>query len=120
MVEAAGPQAVHAESEAAKAMVWIEAGELWVWEVDGVPVSMAAHRAPVAGVSRVSLVYTPPEHRRHGYAAASVAALSQRLLDGDADACMIYTDLTNPTSNAVYQRIGYQPVADGTAWGFTN
>jgi predicted GNAT family acetyltransferase len=97
----------------------IAAGQLRFWTVDGEPVSMLADRPPVAGVPRISLVYTPPERRRHGYAAAAVAALSQELLDRGAAACMLYTDLANPTSNGVYRRIGYRPVIDAELWEFT-
>jgi len=97
----------------------IAAGQLWFWEVDGEPVSMAGDAPPVAGVVRVGLVYTPPRSRRRGYAGACVAALSQLELDRGARACMLYTDLDNPTSNAVYQRIGYRPVTDAESWTFS-
>ena len=63
---------------------------------------------------RVSLVYTPSEHRGHGYASACVADLTSLLLAGGNAYCCLYTDLGNPTSNAIYQRIGYRPVCDVT------
>ena len=88
-------------------------GRLWVWEDgDGRMVSMAASTAPTAGVSRVGYVYTPPDHRRRGYATACVAALTELLLATGADRCMLYAQLHNPTSNAIYRRMGYEPVAD--------
>jgi GNAT superfamily N-acetyltransferase len=89
-------------------------GRLWLWENgDGEMVSMAAASPPTAGVSRIGFVYTPPEHRQRGYATACVAALTALLLaDGGADRCMLYAQLHNPTSNAIYRRMGYQPVAD--------
>jgi hypothetical protein len=92
-------------------------GRVWVWE-DGEPVSMASAPAPVNGVARVGLVYTPAKWRGRGYAAASVAALSQRLLSDDADSCILYTQLSNPTSNAIYQRLGYRAVAETLAYRF--
>ena len=58
----------------------------------------------------------PPERRRHGYASACVAALSERLLSEGRRFCFLYTDLANPTSNAIYQKIGYQPVCDVDAY----
>ena len=99
---------------------------MWLWEVDGVPVSFA-WRSPVrppgqwprTPVTRISAVYTPPEQRGHGYASANVAELSQRGLDAGADACMLYADLANPTSNKIYQRIGYRPVGDAQEWWFS-
>jgi len=83
---------------------------LWLDE-GGEPVSLAAASAPAFGVSRVAPVYTPAEHRRHGYASAAVAAVSARLLDQGARVCL-FTDQANPTSNGIYQRIGYRPVVD--------
>jgi predicted GNAT family acetyltransferase len=93
-------------------------GLLWLWEVDGEPVSTAYLSPLAAQVSRVSGVYTPPDLRGRGYASACVATMSQRALDGGAVACMLYTDLANPTSNKIYQAIGYRPVADVQEWRF--
>lgn len=93
-------------------------GRLWLWERDRRPVSVAAATVPVVGVSRVGLVYTPPEHRSQGYAAACVAALSAWALAGDADTCILYTQLSNPTSNGVYRRIGYDPVMEALVYRF--
>lgn len=98
---------------------------MWFWEVDGEPVSFA-WRTPVAAgpgphttVCRVSAVYTPPEHRGHGYASANVAAISQNALDSGARACMLYTDLANPTSNKIYQAVGYRRVGTAEKWRFS-
>ena len=60
----------------------------------------------------ISAVYTPPEHRGNGYASACVAALSQWLLDDGKHFCTLYTDLSNPTSNKIYQNVGYHRIAD--------
>jgi len=92
-------------------------GLVWIWE-DGGPVSMAALTPLLAGVSRVGPVYTPTERRRHGYAAACTAAVSQVGLDGGADRCVLYTQLTNPQSNAIYRRLGYEPVQETVHYRF--
>jgi hypothetical protein len=63
-------------------------------------------------------VYTPPEHRRRGYASALTAALTERLLAGGRRFCFLFTDLANPTSNAIYQRIGYRPLGDVDRYRF--
>jgi hypothetical protein len=57
-------------------------------------------------------VYTPPEVRARGYASACVAALTKLLLEGGRRFCFLYTDLSNPTSNSIYQRVGYRPISD--------
>jgi predicted GNAT family acetyltransferase len=86
-------------------------GEL-LWEVDGAPVAQATARPVVAGMSRIGPVYTPPEHRRHGYAAAVTAAASRWALDQGAQRVLLFTDLANPITNRLYPRIGYRPLHD--------
>jgi predicted GNAT family acetyltransferase len=73
--------------------------------------------AAFGGVCRVQLVYTPPERRGHGYAAALVAALTAEQLSAGRR-CMLYTDLANPTSNGLYRRIGYRWVGESRALVF--
>lgn len=89
----------------------LEGGSLYFW-IDSEPVSMAATTRPTANGISISYVYTPPEYRRKGYASAIVASLSQLMLDKGRTFCTLYTDLANPTSNSIYQKIGYRPVAD--------
>jgi predicted GNAT family acetyltransferase len=103
------PKAEHlaAEEALAKARDRIEHGSIAVWDVDGEIVSQAA----VSGtdtVARVNFVYTPPEHRGHGYASAVVARLSQQLLDQGRQMCCLYADARNTVSNAIYRKIGYE------------
>ncbi len=83
-------------------------GLVWLWEVDGEVVHLTAHSAPSFGVSRIGPVYTPTEHRGHGYAAALVAEVTDRILAVGDRACL-FTDVDNPVSNGVYARIGYEP-----------
>lgn len=85
---------------------------LYLWEVDGVAVSMTGYMRPTANGMCIGAVYTPPDQRRRGYAGALVAAVSQMLLDGGKRFCFLFTDLANPTSNHIYQQIGYRPVCD--------
>jgi hypothetical protein len=91
---------------------WIEREALHVWEVGDSPVSMAVAQGRTPHGMRIGYVYTPPEHRRHGYAGALVAALSRKLLEKGVRFCVLYTDLSNATSNAIYQRVGYEPIED--------
>lgn len=87
------------------------AGEL-LWEVDGAPVAQAAAHPIVAGMSRIGPVYTPPAHRRHGYAAAVTAAAARWAVDRGARHVLLYTDLSNPTTNRLYPRLGFRPRYD--------
>jgi predicted GNAT family acetyltransferase len=53
-----------------------------------------------------------PGSRNRGYASSLVAAASQAQLDAGRRFCFLFTDLANPTSNHIYQEIGYEPVRD--------
>ena len=96
----------------------IAAGLLFVWEVDGAVVSMAAVTVAQGGVSRVGLVYTPAENRKRGFASVCVASLTARELTTPGRTCMLYTDLANPTSNSIYQAVGYRRVGDAVELRF--
>ena len=78
----------------------------------------ATAAAPLAGMSRVQLVYTPPELRGRGYAGAATTAATRNAQAAGAREVVLYTDLANPTSNAVYQRLGYRPVEDRVVFSF--
>lgn len=95
----------------------VEQREIYLWE-NGQPVSAAARGRPISNGISVNFVYTPPEFRRRGYATAVVAALSQILLDVGWKFCTLFTDLANPTSNHIYQTIGYTPVCDFNEYVF--
>jgi predicted GNAT family acetyltransferase len=94
----------------------LAAGEFWLWD-GGEPMSMAVSRRPVEGVVRVAGVYTPPEKRKRGYAAACVHALSKHMRDAGYR-CALYTDLANPTSNSIYRRIGYRAILEVLRYRF--
>ncbi|MFC0432142.1 GNAT family N-acetyltransferase [Kutzneria buriramensis] len=101
-----------ADAEAAVRQQFSLGSATVLWEVDGVVVSSAVAKVPNAGASRIGPVYTPPEHRRHGYAAAATAEAARWARSVGAREVLLYTDLANPTSNGVYQRIGFRPVTD--------
>jgi len=90
----------------------LQAGEAGIslWE-DGRTVSLAAFGNPTPNGIRIGPVYTPPEYRRHGYASALVAELSERLL-AKRRFCFLFTDLANPTANRIYEQIGYRRVCE--------
>ncbi|MDH6197140.1 GNAT superfamily N-acetyltransferase [Mycobacterium frederiksbergense] len=101
--------------EASRAMLAATVGSgdhILLWTVDGKPVSMARVRAAAVGVSRIGPVYTPPEHRGHGYAAAVTAVAAQFALREGAGEVVLFADADNPVSNRVYQRIGFKAVAE--------
>lgn len=89
-----------------------ESSGMYLWQVDAAPVSLAGYGGPTPHGIRIGPVYTPPAARGHGCASALTAALSQRLLDEGRQFVFLFTDLANPTSNHIYQGIGYQPISD--------
>jgi predicted GNAT family acetyltransferase len=96
----------------------ISEGFVALWDHDR-PVSMAYFTPPAAGVSRIGPVYTPPPQRRRGFAAACTAATSAVALQAGANDCVLYTQLTNPQSNAIYRRIGYRATSEQLRYAFT-
>ncbi len=91
-------------------------GAYWIWEVDGAAVSLTGHGNPTGRGIRIGPVYTPPGLRGNGYATALVAAQSQWLIDNCYEFCFHYTDMANPTSNAIYERIGYRQIAESAVY----
>ena len=92
-------------------------GAQFVWDDDG-PVSTLAISPAIAGTVRIGPVYTPPEHRRRGYASSAVAAAARHALETGARQCVLFTDLANPTSNKIYAAIGFRHVADFGEYSF--
>ncbi len=90
-----------------------------LWDDGGTPVSMAMLRAPAAGVSRIGPVFTPRGCRGRGYGSAVTAAAAEVARRGGVDEVVLYADLANPTSNGIYQRIGFETVTDSVRIDFS-
>ena len=93
-------------------------GGIDLWVDDGRPVSLTGWSPATPNGARIGPVYTPPACRGRGYASSLVAATTQRLLDEGRRHCFLYTDLDNPTSNRIYQAIGYEQVGVSEDWRF--
>jgi uncharacterized protein len=89
-----------------------------VWEDEGSIVSLVGLTGPTPNGIRIGPVYTPPESRGRGYASALTAAVTQAQLDAGRTFVFLFTDLANPTSNHIYQAIGYEPVGDMDVWEY--
>lgn len=96
----------------------INQGRYYFWITDQ-PVSMALYSRGTGNTGMIGVVYTPPKHRNRGYATAVTAVVTQIILDSGKKYATLYTNLDNPTSNSIYQKIGYKPVIDSTVWRFT-
>ena len=88
-------------------------GLAWLWrDPTDIPAALAARTRVVAGMARIAPVYTPPARRRRGYGAAVTTACARDALHAGAAEVVLFTDLANPTSNSIYQQIGYEPLRD--------
>lgn len=105
---------VHAE---AAGLIARQQAFFWI---DRRPLAMASWAGRTPNGVRIAAVYTPPEFRCRGYATSLVAALSQHLLDTGRKFCFLFADKTNPVSNSIYQKIGYEPVSDRQQWSFSS
>ena len=110
---------VDLESARSRAEKLIKDQQLYVWDHNG-PVSIAGVSRPMRNGMTIGLVYTPPEYRNKGYATSSVLLLTKKLLSDGHSFCSLYTDLSNPTSNSIYTKIGYVPVGDALAFDFVS
>jgi predicted GNAT family acetyltransferase len=90
----------------------IASKKIYILEDNGIPVSMAGYTREMQTAIGVAFVYTPPYERGKGYATSIVAQISQLALDKGFTKCVLYTDLANPISNSIYQKIGYMPICD--------
>ncbi|MEO5632804.1 GNAT family N-acetyltransferase [Gaiella sp.] len=117
--EALGEAPHREEAEAAYRRREADPDGAWLLWDDNGPVSLAGYGNPTPTGTRVGPVYTPPEHRGHGYATSLVADLTVERLATGLAFCFLFTDLANPTSNAIYARIGYEAVADWDQWEFS-
>ena len=84
---------------------------LYILEDDGIPVSMARIDQELERVCGLGLIFTPPYFRNKGYATKITASLTKQCLD-TGYLPVLSTDLDNPVSNSIYQKIGYRPVCD--------
>jgi predicted GNAT family acetyltransferase len=95
-----------------------ELAATFLWEVEGRPVCLVCYSSPTPNSLRIAPVYTPAEFRRRGYASACTAAVCRRILDSGKSFVTLFADLANPTSNHVYQQIGFKAVCDVDVYYF--
>jgi RimJ/RimL family protein N-acetyltransferase len=95
-------------------------GGILLWEVEDTPVSLAGRTRIASGMTRIGPVYTPMEHRRRGYGAAVTAVLTHAAQEAGAEHVVLFADVANPTSNAIYHRLGYRATNDRLVLGFVS
>ena len=97
---------------------FIQTGKLFKWMQAGEPVCMGALVRTTANIGWIGLVYTPPEHRNKGLAGAFTHALSQKILKKGLKSSALFSDISNPASNAAYKKIGYKIRAEFVEYVF--
>ncbi|WP_188454666.1 GNAT family N-acetyltransferase [Virgibacillus oceani] len=111
-------ETITASKAARTAINFINNRTVYLWEVEGVPVSMVNQSRKTKHGATINAVFTPDEFKRKGYATSAVAALSRRILEDGFQFCSLYTDKANPTSNSIYKKIGYYVVGDSIVYKF--
>lgn len=99
---------------------YIRNQSVYLWAVDGKPVSMVNHSRKTKHGITINAVYTPDSFKRRGYATSAVATLSAKLLKQGYQFCSLYTDKSNPTSNGIYKKMGYYVIGDSIVYRFSN
>jgi len=89
----------------------VNSGHYWIWD-DAGAAAFAAWTPAGDDAARIAPVYTAPDARKKGYATALVASLSRALLRDGRQRLFLLTDVANPTSNAIYSRIGFKAQSD--------
>jgi hypothetical protein len=117
MVEAVGPTSQNIPER--DVTPFIEEATIYLWEYSEKPVCMVMKGRPTEHGMSITLVYTPPKFRRNGYATACVTSTCRDILKSGYDFCTLYTDLSNPTSNSIYMKIGFKPVCDSVEYTFS-
>ena len=87
-------------------------GRVVVGLAGAAPVAYASASPVVLGTSRIGPVYTRPEHRGRGHGAAVTTAAARLARRRGAEEVLLFTDLGNATSNALYARLGFVGVTD--------
>ena len=118
VLEESDPGRTEARNFVAERLGGDRTGGFELWEDGGEVVSLSGWGGPTPNGIRIGPVYTPPDLRGRGYATTLVAELSQSLLDAGRRFCFLFTDLANPTSNAIYERIGYVRVCEARMIAF--
>jgi RimJ/RimL family protein N-acetyltransferase len=79
-------------------------------------VAMAARTRETPMGSNISYVYTPREERGRGYAQAITAFASEHAFRAGKKKVFLYTDLANPISNHLYEKLGFRFAFSSTSY----
>lgn len=86
----------------------IENGALWLAVSGNKPVAMAGLLALAAGRGLIGGVWTPPEHRGHGYARSVVAGMLLALRWQGVARAVLFTGKANAPAIAAYHALGFE------------
>jgi len=93
----------------------IKKNHIFIWEIiddkgTAIPTAMVGIARVSGQGASIAPVYTFPEHRRKGYATVGVAEVAAYCLNVlQKQYVTLFTDLSNPTSNSIYRKVGFIP-----------
>lgn len=97
----------------------VEGKNLYILQNEkGESLSIAAKVRESKNAGTVSLVYTPKELRGRGYGSLVTALVSKEIMNNGKQKCNLFTDMSNPTSNSIYQKIGYKKIGESKHFTF--
>ncbi|NBJ69738.1 MULTISPECIES: GNAT family N-acetyltransferase [Clostridia] len=88
------------------------------WRVNDQLVSKVNRSRTTRNGATINAVFTPDRFKGNGYVTNAVAVLSQQLLNKGYQFCSLYTDVSNPISNYICQKIGYYKVGSAMVYAF--
>ena len=87
-----------------------------IWEIDSRPVAMSRLASTIVHpgglISRIGVVYTPPNERGNGYGAAVTSSMIEHLQKMGCSTITLQTDSDYEKSNRIYQRLGFLAVGE--------
>jgi len=97
----------------------IASGSAFLWE-DATADCLACLSRETPNGRAIGPVYTPPASRRRRDATSLVAELSQHVLTSGKRFACLFTDDANPTSNRLYESIGFRFVCRYDAYSLVS
>lgn len=86
---------------------------------DNTPICMANRARDLTNGFSINQVYTIPEYRGRGYGQTLIYKFCEEYFRDGYSFATLFVDQTNPISNRVYAKVGFEIVEDNFAYHFT-
>lgn len=101
------------------AELYVGKGYIYLWQDGrGDFVSMAANHRESRNAGTIGWVFTPKDKRGQGYGSMVTHGVTREIFKKGKILANLYTDMNNPTSNSIYQKIGYRYIGESAHISF--